>query len=163
MRYPVSRLAALALLAGALALPAVATPKVGSAAPAFSGKTTAGKTLKSSDYKGKALLVNFFSAYCDSCHEEYPHLQELQEKYGPKGLQVISVSFDAKTEEAGRFAKEFRVAFPVIHDPKRAVFKKLGVELIPANVAINKQGKIVAIVEEPNIAAIEAAAQKALK
>lgn len=33
----------------------------GKAAPAWSGKTLAGKALKSTDLKGKVVVVNFFS------------------------------------------------------------------------------------------------------
>lgn len=33
----------------------------GKSMPAWSGKTTAGKAINSSEYKGKVLLLNFFS------------------------------------------------------------------------------------------------------
>ena len=35
--------------------------KAGKAAPAWSGKTVAGKAIKSSQFKGKVVLVNFFA------------------------------------------------------------------------------------------------------
>jgi peroxiredoxin len=38
-------------------------PVVGKPAPAWQGKTLGGKTLKSVQFKGKVVLVNFFSYY----------------------------------------------------------------------------------------------------
>jgi hypothetical protein len=53
-----SALACAALLSAAAALPAK-----GKAAPAWSGKTTAGKSISSSQLKGKVVLLNFFNNY----------------------------------------------------------------------------------------------------
>lgn len=65
--------------------------------------------------------------------------------------------------EAGTFAKEVRATFPVIHDPKNTIFGTYGVESIPANVIIDKKGKVVKVVEGPDLPAIEAAINAALK
>lgn len=54
--------AALALAVGVIA-PAAAIVRVGTAAPAWSGKTTAGKALSSAQLKGKVVLLNFFNNY----------------------------------------------------------------------------------------------------
>lgn len=61
LRTSLWRAGALAILGLALALPALALPKPGSVAPAFTGNTTAGKPLKSTQFKGKVVLLNFFS------------------------------------------------------------------------------------------------------
>jgi hypothetical protein len=58
-----ARVAAAAVLGICLALPASALPQPGSAAPAFTGKTVAGKSLKLSSYKGKVVLLNFFDRH----------------------------------------------------------------------------------------------------
>ncbi|MFN3650706.1 MAG: TlpA family protein disulfide reductase [Armatimonadota bacterium] len=58
-RFALTTVATLAIAAAALADP---TP-AGKAAPAWNGKTTAGKTIGSSQLKGKVVLVNFFNNY----------------------------------------------------------------------------------------------------
>ncbi|HYL63187.1 MAG TPA: TlpA disulfide reductase family protein [Candidatus Methylomirabilis sp.] len=45
-------------------------------------------------YRGKALLVNFWATWCEPCRDEYPMLNELAKQYGPKGLNVVGVSLD---------------------------------------------------------------------
>jgi peroxiredoxin len=57
------------------------------------------------------------------------------------------VSPDEKASEAGAFAKEIKATFPVVHDPAYKVHEKFGVEPIPANVVINRKGKVVASIE----------------
>lgn len=69
---------------------------------------------------------------------------------------------DEKASEAGAFAKEIRATFPVVHDVKSAVFQKYGVEPIPANVVINRKGRVVGSVEGAKLPQIEAAIKKAL-
>lgn len=54
----------LLLAAGVLSFPVrAALPATGKAAPAWSGKTTDGKTLSSAQLKGKVVLLNFFNFY----------------------------------------------------------------------------------------------------
>ena len=60
---PLARAGAAAALALCLALPAAAVPKAGRALPALTGTTIAGKPFNSAQYKGKVLLLNFFSRY----------------------------------------------------------------------------------------------------
>ena len=53
----------LAGMAAALAVPAAALPPAGRPAPAWSGKTTTGKSLSSAQLKGKVVLLNFFGFF----------------------------------------------------------------------------------------------------
>jgi peroxiredoxin len=137
--------------------------KAGKVAPSWSAKTLAGKPIASSQFKGRVILLNFFSYGCGPCHEEYPHLEVLHKKYGAKGFSVVSVTFDQDPKEAGAFAKEIKATFPVIQDANTAIFEKFAIEPIPANVVIDRNGKVVASFEgAPNLKALEAAIQKAI-
>jgi len=53
------------------------------------------------------------------------------------------VSNDETAAEAGGFAKQLKTTFPVLHDPKDAVYKKFGDPVAPSNVVIDRKGKIV--------------------
>src|ERR1041384_1405720 len=45
-------------------------------------------------YRGKALVVNFWATYCEPCRDEYPMLNELAKQYAPQGLKLIGVTLD---------------------------------------------------------------------
>ena len=50
----------------------------------------------------------------------------------------------------------------MIQDPPYAIFEKYGVEGIPANVVIGRNGKVVAAIEGLDTKALDAAVNKAL-
>jgi cytochrome c biogenesis protein CcmG, thiol:disulfide interchange protein DsbE len=86
----------------------------------------------------------------------------MQKKYGPKGFTVISVSSDEKASEAGAFAKEIRATFPVVHDVKTTMSEKFGVEGLPANVLVDRKGKVIGSWEGSKVKEMEAAVAKAI-
>ena len=45
-------------------------------------------------YRGKLILLDFWATWCVPCVKALPELARLQERFGPRGLQVIAVSFD---------------------------------------------------------------------
>ena len=57
----------------------------------FALKSTDGKTVRLSDYKGKAVLLNFWATWCEPCKIETPWLVELQKQYASQGLQILGV------------------------------------------------------------------------
>lgn len=151
----------LMLAVGAMGTAHAAFPK-GKPAPAWSGKMLDGKAISSAQFKGKVVVMNFFGYTCSACREEYPDLQVMQKKYGPKGFTIISVSGDQKASEAGAFAKEFKTTFPIVHDPKITVFDKFQVEPLPTNIVIGRDGKVVFAQEGADVKALDAAIVKAL-
>lgn len=72
------------------------------------------------------------------------------------------MTFDEDLKEAGAFAKEVKATFPVVHDPSNAVAEKFKVEPIPANVIIDRSGKVVASFEGVDLKGMDAAIRKAL-
>ena len=67
------------------------------------------------------------------------------------------MSADEKASEAGAFAKEVKATFPVVHDVDSKVFEKFGVLAVPANVVIDRKGKVVFTQEGAAIKPLEAA------
>jgi thiol-disulfide isomerase/thioredoxin len=65
-------------------------------------------------YRGKALLVNFWATWCEPCRDEYPMLNELAKQYAPKGLQVVGVSMDDDGDLIlmRRFLARYKPIFP---------------------------------------------------
>lgn len=65
-------------------------------------------------YRGKALLVNFWATWCEPCRDEYPMLNELAKQYGPQGLQVVGVSMDDDGDLIlmRRFLARYKPVFP---------------------------------------------------
>ena len=84
----------------------------GHAAPEFALQSLDNKTVHLSDFRGKAVLLNFWATWCSPCKIEMPWFVELQQQYGPQGLQVIGIAMDdASKEDIAKFAKDLGVNF----------------------------------------------------
>lgn len=53
---------------------------------------TTGGQVKTSDYLGKPLLVNFWSLTCPVCIKDIPQMERLQQEQKANGLTVLAVS-----------------------------------------------------------------------
>lgn len=117
------------------------------AAPGFTLKDLDGKTVRLSDYRGKAVVINFWATWCPPCRHEIPWFIDLQKQYGPHGLQIIGVSMDESGPAAvKKFADAMGVNYKVVMgDP--AVARSFGsVRVLPTTIYIDRNGKIVSTV-----------------
>lgn len=86
-----------------LATPALAEDEGGASEQAtdFTLRSIEGGNVSLSDFLGeKVILVNFWATWCAPCMKELPKLNELQQKLGPQGLQIISITVDEAKDEA---------------------------------------------------------------
>jgi peroxiredoxin len=72
------------------------------------------------------------------------------------------VSADESLREASAFAKEVKATFPVVHDVKGKMNDQFGVEGLPANVIVGRDGKVVASIDGVDEKALDAAVEKAV-
>lgn len=120
----------------------------GQLAPDFELKDLTGKVVRLRDFRGQAVLLNFWATWCPPCKEEMPWFADLQQRYGPQGLQVIGVAMDDSGLPAiESFAKKLGVNYLVLLG-KEAVAQAYGnVQFLPDTFYINRDGRIVAHVQ----------------
>lgn len=133
-------------------------------APDFALNTPDGKTLKLSDYRGKAVLLNFWATWCEPCKIEMPWFVDLQNKYGPQGLQVLGVAMDdAPVKDISDFTQKMRVNYPIVIGKEEVGTQYGGVQYLPSTFYIGRDGKILErVFGLRSRSEIEANVQKAL-
>ena len=113
-------------------------------APDFELATLDGQKVKLSDYRGKAVLLNFWATWCAPCKVEMPWFVDLQKQYGKDGLVILGVAMDdSEPPKIAQFASEMGVNYPVLLGTDKVSEEYGNVEYLPTSFYINRQGKIV--------------------
>jgi cytochrome c biogenesis protein CcmG, thiol:disulfide interchange protein DsbE len=99
-------------------------------------------TVNLADYKGKVVYVDFWASWCGPCKQSFPWMNEMQAKYGPKGLQIVAVNVDAKREDADKFLAAVPASFPIAFDSKGDTPKRFQIEGMPSSVLLGADGKV---------------------
>jgi thiol-disulfide isomerase/thioredoxin len=119
-------------------------PKPGTVAPDFALESLDGKTVRLSDFRGKAVLLNFWATWCEPCKLEMPWFVELEKQYGPQGLAVVGVAMDdSGKDKVAKFAKEMGVNYPVLLGKESVGEEYGGLEYLPTSFYIDRDGKVV--------------------
>jgi peroxiredoxin len=113
-------------------------------APDFTLDSLDGKSVRLSDLRGKAVLLNFWATWCGPCKIEMPWFVELQSQYGSQGLQVVGVAMDdSSKDDIAKFAKDMGVNYPVLLGKEAVGDAYGGVPALPETFIISRDGKIV--------------------
>ncbi len=123
----------------------VHTVSAASKMPGFSlENVVTGKTVDSSVFKGKALLVTFFATWCPPCMQEIPDLIKLQDEYAAKGFSVLGLSVDQGGAGIVKKLVEKRsINYPVLLADGAIAREFGGVVGIPTSFLVNGKGQIV--------------------
>ena len=116
----------------------------GQLAPDFTLQSLDGKAVRLSDFRGKAVLLNFWATWCQPCKIEMPWFVDMQKQYGPQGLQVLGVAMDdASPDDISKFAKTMGVNYPVLIGKESVGDEYGGVQFLPATFYIARDGKVI--------------------
>lgn len=110
-------------------------------APALDLKDTDGKMVHLREYRGKAVLLNFWATWCVPCKQEMPWLIDFQKQYGPRGLVVLGISMDTSVEPVRRFLRKQPINYPILIGTQ-AIADQYFVKGLPASIYIDRSGKI---------------------
>ncbi len=121
--------------------------EIGQQIPEIEFKLTDGTTIKTSDLKGKVVMLQFTASWCSVCRKEMPHIEKdiwLKHKNN-QDFALFGVDMDEPLDKVKKFAKDMEITYPMALDPGAKIFytfasKSAG---ITRNVIIDKNGKIV--------------------
>jgi thiol-disulfide isomerase/thioredoxin len=117
----------------------------GKAAPAFSLMTLDGKKVSLSDYKGHAVLVNFWATWCGPCKIEMPWFEEFQKQYAGQGLVILGLVADADAgkDVIAKTAQKTGVTYPILLTDGKVETAYGGVDVLPMSFYVDRNGLVV--------------------
>jgi thiol-disulfide isomerase/thioredoxin len=126
------------------------------------------RRLQLTQYLGQVVVLDFWATYCPPCLEEVPHLDAMQKKFGPKGLQVIGLNVggpDDRDKVPG-FAKQYSVGYTLAYpEPEMTSFYLQDNDAIPQTFVFDRKGRMLKHFvgfDDSVRAGIESAVQQAL-
>jgi len=138
--------------------PEYVSPLAGKPAPAFALEDLSGKKVSLADYKGKAVLVNFWATWCAPCKIETPWLVELRDQYASQGFEVLGISTEgdgvgkddmaAWNKDKAAIAKEvdrFKMPYPVLINGDSIADAYGGLDELPMSFFVDRTGKVIAV------------------
>jgi cytochrome c biogenesis protein CcmG/thiol:disulfide interchange protein DsbE len=112
-------------------------------APAFELKDLRGRIVRSDKLKGKVLLINFWATWCVPCLAEMPYLVKLEKEYGPRGLQIIGITFPPTDRaKVRRMVKRLKVNYTILFGSDETASDYYAGEVLPTTIVVDREGRI---------------------
>jgi peroxiredoxin len=122
----------------------VPAPQQGFLAPDFELKTQTGETIKLSDLRGQAVLVNLWATWCPPCRAEMQTIETVYNEYKDQGFIVLAVNmtYQDNALDILPFVTEQGLTFPILLDETKVVAKAYQLQSLPSSYFIGRDGII---------------------
>jgi thiol-disulfide isomerase/thioredoxin len=111
----------------------------------FEKPSLSGATVKLSALRGKVVLVDFWASWCEPCKRELPLLAKMASRLRPKGVEIVTVNIDDRTEAAQAFLRQHDLQLTVVADVDKKLVATYDPPKMPSSFVVDKAGIVRAI------------------
>ncbi len=117
--------------------------KIGKEAPDFTLPSINGEQVSLKSLRGKVVLLDFWASWCQPCRKNNKSLIETYNKFAKKGLEIVSISVDNKSDAWQKAVAEDGLKGIMLLDSANIVAATYCVHTIPHGLLIDADGIIV--------------------
>jgi peroxiredoxin len=123
---------------------AVTSPLLGKPAPDFTLRDLAGHPVSLADYRGKAVLINFWATWCAPCQVEMPWFIALQQKYASQGFTVLGIDKDYPEDlsKVPGFVTKMNLNYPVLYGNAKTYAAYGCCDYLPMSYYVDRAGTV---------------------
>ena len=115
---------------------------IGKPAPDFWFDNAEGQSTSLSDFKGKIVLLNFWTTWCTYCRQQMPYIEQVYEEWPGEELVVLAINVGESSDDVASFMQSQELTHPVLLDSKGQVYTRYVVPGLPTTFFIDKEGLI---------------------
>jgi thiol-disulfide isomerase/thioredoxin len=101
-----------------------------------------GTTASFTDYRGKPVVVNFFSETCIPCRTEMPALEQVHQELGPK-VVFLGMNAEDAVEDGRKLIADTGITWDIGRDPRDELLQRLGGAGLPSTFLLDSEGRVV--------------------
>ena len=122
----------------------VPAPQQGFLAPDFELKTPTGETVRLSDLRGQAVLVNLWATWCPPCRAEMESIEKVYQEYKDRGFVVLAVNMTYQDDPLAimPFVNKQKLTFPILLDETGEMANAYQLRSLPSSYFIRPDGVI---------------------
>ena len=122
----------------------IPAPQQGFLAPDFELKTPTGETVRLSDLRGQAVLVNLWATWCPPCRAEMQAIETVYNEYKDQGFVVLAVNMTYQDDplDVMPFVTDQGLTFPILLDETGDMANAYQLNSLPSSYFIGRDGII---------------------
>ncbi|MDP2044760.1 MAG: TlpA disulfide reductase family protein [Deltaproteobacteria bacterium] len=120
----------------------------GKPAPGFTLKDVLqGKEYSLSQFKGKVVMINFFTFFCGPCRDEMPDLNKINNELKGKGLVTLGIALSSDPTQIRFLVKQLGLEYPVLIGTDKVSEDYGSISVVPTTVIVDKEGNVAQRIE----------------
>lgn len=119
-----------------------AKPAVDDPAPDFALKSSVGKNLRLSEYRGDVVLLNFWTKSCSRCREQLDQIDQLYQEHAADRFTVLSVAITDDPHHVHELVEGMQLTYPVLYDVRKTAAQLYDPSTVPLTLLIDPHGRI---------------------
>lgn len=112
-------------------------------APRFHAKTLEGELFTNDSVKGKVLLLEFWTTWCQYCRQEETMVDEIKDEFAPKGLLVLAIDVAESKKKVRKYLEDNPRTTKIVLTEDTNLAAMYEATSYPIYVVINREGDIV--------------------
>ena len=125
-----------------LAASSFAVDEDGAPAPHFHAKTTSGESFNNESIKGKVVLLEFWTTWCQYCHQEEPLVEQVNEEFSGKGLIVLAIDVAESKKTVKKYLEQHPRSCRIVLTEDTNLAAMYQANVYPIYVVIDRDGNI---------------------
>ena len=119
--------------------------KLGEVVPEFKLQDLSGAEHQLSSYRGKLVMIHFWSATCPFVLRYDERLAEIAQEYQERGVVVLGVDSNSNEtlDQVKKISEKRKINYPILIDPDNQVADQFGAITTPHVFLIDGEGKLI--------------------